>query len=200
MKSKIMLLSLLIMIVALLSYQYTDLDVACYFHALDNPKLKSIFSHITILGQAEYTLVPALFVYLYYKKSDILLALKARYIFVSVAASGITVLLLKMFFGRFRPELYFQKKLFGFDFFHINHTMTSFPSGHSTTAMSASIAVGMVFPKLRVPFFVLALLIMISRVVIMRHYPSDVLVGGLLGGLMSWAIYEYFFKERLEHV
>jgi membrane-associated phospholipid phosphatase len=176
-----------------------DLAVANYFHTLKDVGIDSFFRKLTVLGQAEYSLIPALILYLYYKKRDMKVALKAWFIFVSVATSGIIVLLLKMFFGRFRPEIFFEQGLFGFDFFHIKNSLTSFPSGHSTTAMGVVVGLGILFPKFRLPLFLLGVSIMISRVVIVRHYPSDIMMGGLLGALTSVVLYEYYFKERIEN-
>jgi membrane-associated phospholipid phosphatase len=187
------------MIASTLSYFFADLEVAKYFHTLHDASIDSFFRNLTVLGQAEYSLIPALLLYLYYKKRDLKRALKAWFIFVSVAMSGIAVLLIKMFFGRFRPELYFEKNLFGFDFFHIRNSMTSFPSGHSTTAMGVMVGLGILFPKFRIPLFLLGVSIMISRLVIVRHYPSDIMIGGLLGALTSLFLYEYYFKERIEN-
>ena len=199
MRSSHVFVSSVIMMVSLLSYFFADLEIAKYFHGLKDVGIDSFFRSVTVLGQAEYSLIPALLLYVYYKKRDMKVALKAWFIFVSVATSGILVLLLKIFFGRFRPEIYFEKGLFGFDFFHIKNSLTSFPSGHSTTAMGVVVGLGILFPKFRLPLFLLGVSIMISRVVIVRHYPSDIMIGGLLGALTSLFLYEYYFKERIEN-
>ena len=39
---------------------------------------------------------------------------------------------------------------------------------------------------------------MISRVVIVRHYPSDIMIGGLIGALTSYILYERYFKKKIE--
>ncbi len=188
-----------IMIAALLSYNFFDLPVARYFQNAKGDMLYEIFHVLTKFGQIEYYLIPALVVYLYYQKRDSLIAMKARFVFVSLALSGIIVLLIKMVGGRFRPELYFKEGLFGFDFFHLSHTMTSFPSGHSATSLGAAAALALLFPKFRVGFYLFGIAVMISRVVIVRHYPSDIMIGGLIGALTSYILYERYYKERIVH-
>ena len=56
----------------------------------------------------------------------------------------------------------------------------SFPSGHSTAAMSVALAYGTVFPAWFVPLLLLAILVGFSRVRLRVHYPGDVLVGQLI--------------------
>lgn len=63
----------------------------------------------------------------------------------------------------------------------------SFPSGHTLHAVSFTVLATAHFPALGwllVPF---ALLVAASRVVLGLHYPSDVLVGALLGAALAGA-------------
>ncbi len=193
------IISVLIMIMAGFSYNFFDLPVATYFQNLKGNGLYAFFHFLTEFGKAEYFLVPAAGFYFYNKKKDISASLKAGFVFVSVALSGIIVLLIKIIGGRFRPEMYFKEEAFGFDFFHISHTMTSFPSGHSATALGGAAALALLFSKYRVPFYLFGLAIMISRVIVVRHFPSDIMIGGLIGALTSYILYERYFKGRIEN-
>lgn len=61
----------------------------------------------------------------------------------------------------------------------------SFPSGHTMHAVSFTLMFGNIDPVfywLCLPF---AALVMVSRVVLGLHYPSDVLVGALLGAALA---------------
>jgi membrane-associated phospholipid phosphatase len=58
---------------------------------------------------------------------------------------------------------------------------TSFPSGHAAAAFAAATAVGIFYPRLRVPLYTLAALVALSRVYLGVHFWSDVLAGSLLG-------------------
>jgi undecaprenyl-diphosphatase len=57
----------------------------------------------------------------------------------------------------------------------------SFPSGHTLHAVSFSWQACAAFPELTIVLVPLALAIAASRVVLGLHYPTDVLVGALLG-------------------
>ena len=61
----------------------------------------------------------------------------------------------------------------------------SFPSGHTATSFACATVLSFYVPRLRVPFFVLAALIGLSRVYNAMHYPSDVLAGAVLGVLIA---------------
>ena len=61
----------------------------------------------------------------------------------------------------------------------------SFPSGHATTSFACATVLASYVPRLRVPLFVLAALIAISRVYNAMHYPTDVLAGAVLGVLTA---------------
>jgi len=63
----------------------------------------------------------------------------------------------------------------------------SFPSGHTLHAVCFTIIAVSGFPLLATVLIPLALLIALSRVVLGLHYPSDVLVGALIGAGMAVA-------------
>lgn len=63
----------------------------------------------------------------------------------------------------------------------------SMPSGHAMMAFSGAVVLGAVVPRLRWPLLVLAAGVALSRVYLGVHYPSDVLVGALLGAAIGAA-------------
>ena len=64
-------------------------------------------------------------------------------------------------------------------------TSTSFPSGHSASALAFAVAVGDVVPALRWPLRVAGCTVAFSRVYTGVHYPGDVLVGAATGALLG---------------
>lgn len=62
---------------------------------------------------------------------------------------------------------------------------SSFPSGHATGAFSLATIFSNKYPRFRIPFYILATTIGISRIYLGSHYPSDVLIGALIGYTVS---------------
>ncbi len=64
----------------------------------------------------------------------------------------------------------------------------SFPSGHTLHAVAMGQILAACYPLLALPMAGFALLVAMSRVVLGLHFPSDVLVGALLGLLTAQAV------------
>jgi undecaprenyl-diphosphatase len=64
----------------------------------------------------------------------------------------------------------------------------SFPSGHTMTAFAVWAALAQGVPTLSTPFLAMAGLIGVSRVFLGMHYPTDVLVGALLGSAIGGCV------------
>lgn len=64
----------------------------------------------------------------------------------------------------------------------------SFPSGHTLHAVFFAIVASAWFPILGPVLFAFAFLVALSRPVLGLHYPTDVLVGGLIGWMLALAV------------
>jgi undecaprenyl-diphosphatase len=64
----------------------------------------------------------------------------------------------------------------------------SFPSGHATTAFAAAAAVGLFYPRLRLPLLALAALVGLSRIYLGVHYTLDVMAGAVLGVALGLSV------------
>jgi membrane-associated phospholipid phosphatase len=191
------ILCIAVLIAAAVSFLLVDLPLAVWLRSNRTELVKSIFETITFFGRSELYLIPTAVFFILFRKSRQKSAQKSLFIFSTVAASGILVDIIKVIAGRFRPVLYFNRGLFGFDFFHIDSDYLSFPSGHSATAMSIMVALGKLFPEFRFLFYVTGAIIASSRAVITAHYLSDVITGALIGVLTSVFLYKRFFRDRI---
>lgn len=120
---------------------------------------------------------------------------RALYVFATLSAGGIAAQLLKHVIGRARPRLIEAFGPYHFDMLSMKNSLASFPSGHSTTAFSMAVALGLIVPRLRVVLFPLATAIALSRVVVQAHYVSDIVGGGTLG-VVSALLVARFFADR----
>ena len=113
------------------------------------------------------------------------------YLCLSVACAMLVGDVLKEFFGRARPPLLFTKGEYGFFPMAGDYMHCSFPSGHTLRIFSAMTALGLILPRLRVPALTLAVIVGVSRVLALKHYPSDVLFGAFIGvtaALWGWRL------------
>lgn len=65
----------------------------------------------------------------------------------------------------------------------------SFPSGHTITAFSVAVSVGLFYPAIFPVMLFLAFSIALSRVLLGMHFVSDVVAGALLGALLGYSSY-----------
>ena len=62
----------------------------------------------------------------------------------------------------------------------------SFPSGHTMHAVGFTAVLLAYYPTIGILIAPFALLVASSRLVLGLHYPSDVIVGALIGGSVAW--------------
>jgi undecaprenyl-diphosphatase len=188
------LLLFILISVYIVAYPENGFDhrVQRYLHPLAAQANLPVWTYITFFGSFEF-LFPAyliLIVVLVWKK-------KPRYgLSVAGLALGgfLSVQLIKSVIQRHRPP----------DPLIPNVTDYSFPSGHSTSSLifcavlAYSLWHSSVSRSLRVYgvvlFFVLSLTVGLSRIVLMVHYPTDVVAGFCFGAL--WVIVWHRFVHR----
>jgi undecaprenyl-diphosphatase len=140
--------------------------------------LDLFFSKITHLGGATATILISLCFSIF---GQGLLRLAGLQSLIALTISHIPVAIIKKRYPRLRPYLVFPETNIG------KNPLTdhSFPSGHTTAIFSVTIPFVIAMPVLGFVLLPLAFLVGISRMYVGMHYPSDCLVGCLIGSLAA---------------
>jgi membrane-associated phospholipid phosphatase len=123
------------------------------------------------------------------------LGTRLQFIFCAVAVPNLVTEVLKYCIGRGRPFVGGEANAFHFSHFAGNPAYYSFPSGHATTAFALALAVSAVWPQARVAMAIYALIIAMSRLVLLAHHPSDVVAGAMVG-IVGTVFVRYWFAAR----
>ena len=197
------------MIVVALLIMVIDRPVALFFHTRD-PDLRGLFDLIGRLGltYGYLTAFGLAFVGLHWGGRSLRLRRFAHsmrafsaipaFLFLSIAASGIVVDLLKFIFGRPRPKLLFSSGAYDFAWLGLRPDHWSFPSGHSATIAALMTALWLLWPQHLLFYGLVATIVALSRIVVGAHYLSDVFAGGLVAVLTTWGVGLIFAKSGID--
>jgi membrane-associated phospholipid phosphatase len=122
------------------------------------------------------------------------IVVRVGFIFLAIGIPGLVVAIVKRLIGRVRPS---DLGPFHYVPFAWRPDYASLPSGHSTAAFAAAVAVGAVWPRARPVMWIYAVLVAASRILIAAHYPSDVLAGAFVGISSALLIRRWFAQRRL---
>ncbi|WP_439375446.1 phosphatase PAP2 family protein [Bradyrhizobium sp. PMVTL-01] len=125
------------------------------------------------------------------------LGTRLQFLFLSVALSVFVGEVLKYLIGRGRPFVGGKADPFNFIPFEGTGAYASLPSGHAITAFALAFAVSALWPRLRLFMFTYAIVILLTRLVLLAHHPSDVTAGALVGLVGAMAVRYWFAARRL---
>jgi membrane-associated phospholipid phosphatase len=120
---------------------------------------------------------------------------RIQFVFLAVLVPVLAGEAIKYVVGRGRPFVGGEANAFKFAHFAGTEAYASFPSGHAVTAVALAFAISVLWPRLRLAMIVYAVLIVLSRLVLLAHHPSDVVAGALVGALGAMVV-RYWFAAR----
>lgn len=183
------------LLAALLVALLAGLADAAVIHAVAGSQAPAVrlMAWITNIGKSQWYLVPAAIVFIAVGLYDwsqggprtkvrrALLFGQAAYVFLSVAAAGILVNVVKVLAGRARPFEIDRLGAWYFDPLSFGYGHASFPSGHSAT-VGAVVGILIVwFPRWAIVIVEVGLFFAATRIAALAHYPSDVITGFTVG-------------------
>lgn len=183
-----------------------DWKVFTFFGSIQNNILNVFFKVITNLGDALFT-VPVLiagFVMALFKKTR---KYGIALVFAILIGTLLTNGIFKVICARARPYVTLAgtgdySKWYAF-VGSLSESDNSFPSGHTTAAMEMAVVLFMTFgrraKRFRWIFPVVGLIVPVSRIYLMVHYPTDVIAGIFIGTLAAVIAY-YLMKAVMRAV
>ncbi|MDG2243260.1 MAG: phosphatase PAP2 family protein [Rhodospirillaceae bacterium] len=118
------------------------------------------------------------------------------FMLVSMLTAAVLINFLKIAIGRYRPRYLFNDHQSGFEPFGVALKMASMPSGHAQSIWSAMIALAFLTPRFAPLYFVIALIVSISRFITAVHFVSDVIVGSFLSIAIAFLMRRWFERNN----
>jgi undecaprenyl-diphosphatase len=120
---------------------------------------------------------------------------RLQFVFFAVLVPVLAGEAIKWVVGRGRPFVGGAANAFNFAPFTGSQAFASFPSSHAITSVALAMAVTAVWPRVWLAMSVYAVLIVLSRLVLLAHHPSDVVAGALVAAVGVMAV-RYWFAAR----
>lgn len=133
-----------------------------------------------------FVVIPSTLLLYIFGRNNIQIKRMALLTMLSLSFSHIFVQLLKHKISRLRPGYVFNDI-----YIFKNFKDYSFPSGHTTAAFTMAISTLLFYQSLGVFLLLIAFLIGLSRMYLGVHYPSDVIMGALIGTVFPFILHVF---------
>ena len=202
------LLGLLVAAMCILCILFIDYPVMYFMAKHQDGLVREVFYRLTNAGHGTPYFVIIFFVlivatickyfdfnYLEPEKLNKIIII-CLFLLAALIVAGIAIHVLKVLFGRWRPDTTIYTGLSGFSWFNFAHDAKSFPSGHSQLIWTVAVSLLLIYPRLIIIYLVTAILVSLSRVMLNQHFVSDVLLGAYLGSIVPILINSYILLPR----
>lgn len=182
------------LVIAAIAAFTLDQRLSEFFSHADRNIVRGYFREITDLGLSEYYFICAFATWVFARwiapRLDVLKNYRETCDFArrwglnfiaALLLSGVFIHLTKFFVGRQRPHKSPTFEPFVFDPITTHWHWHSFASGHSQVMFTAATMFSVAFPKARWFFFLFAAVICFSRIAVLDHFLSDVIMGSAIG-------------------
>ncbi len=198
---QIVILGLVLGLGSIVSILYIDQPLTLWFRMFFNGQLNAIANIATWFGLGDtYFLISVCGYLLARLFSQKLTHLswtqriaetrnRFSFMFLCFLISGVLVLILKSCFGRSRPYNSPDFAPMNFQPYTLDWNFQSYPSGHTQVGFTLATFLSLLYPKGTKFFFIFAILVGFSRVILEKHYLGDVIAGayiGILGTFLTW--------------
>lgn len=211
-RSFVLLTILFLIITALVYYDVTesfDQNIVSFFaQNTGNPTLDIIMQYITESGDVFDTMVFGILILLIPKTRRIGITLMIL-IVISTLLTGY----IKCGVDRDRPDFEYEGVDFPITISHDTYALfceggynASYPSGHAARSMIFAIVLGYAlsnrFPRGAYLMFIYPVMVSLSRIYVLQHYPMDVIGGAIIGIMLSGVLanrtklYKIFDKSK----
>jgi membrane-associated phospholipid phosphatase len=177
-----------------------DRAAADIIHETVNDAAIDLAVLVGILGSPVPYFIPSAVAFAFFKfqHPNTILANRALFLLLSSTNAPFLADLLKLVFGRSRPHLWIEHGVYTFRLFTNSLDFSSFPSEHASVAAALAATFSIFVPTYRPTFYLVAIVVACSRVVIGVHYPSDMMAGMLVGLISVSMIAASFRRYKLD--
>jgi len=202
-----------VILLAIVAATMTAIDARTVALARPLPEwLIEIFDFVTDFGKSFWFLVPVAFALVVIALSTspalprmsqrVLAAAAVRlgFLLLAIGLPGLFFSVAKRLIGRARPLVEGSAGPFSYRPLGWSVEYASLPSGHSIDAFAAATAIGALWPWTRPFMWTYAVVIALSRVVLTAHFPSDVMIGAVVGVVGVLLVRDWFAMRGLAFV
>lgn len=122
-----------------------------------------------------------------------------HYVILCFLSANLITFCLKMLLGRARPTEWLINKNYGFYGPYFQDNFWSHPSGHAVSVMSICFALSFLKPRYIWVYVPLSCILIATRVLLLKHYLSDVMAATLLAFTVCYVLYKVGrIKEKMQ--